>query len=502
MDKFVKFVSQQSPPFTSTQNLVDFVVPASGVYDLRDSYINLNCRADVVENSTASGTGIYNVICNWVTADAEKPHFENVAVVKNANIDANTKGRIENIRRVDILRQNLCSYIKSQKEAFDENYLDISQLASPVNQQIRSPFVNYQKTGTIKSQYNEIVPISIRLGDIFDFCNTREFDSDRVNGFRIHLELNRDKLTLTTAYDTKTGTHKIEPEPQVFQCKNVGAGETGNTLVLGETTNSLVVTDINQIPYYVGMKVKVNATAGGGASVVAPDTLAVISSVNWNKETGEVTLGFENNWGSATPLGAGDSYTAITLTPETPASATLVMDGAELVLKRVDRPEGFSQINYNTWATEEVNGNGATNYTQLFTVEPEATSAIFMFPQGNDGLISNNEDIQQWRLRLNNLDLSDRNIVKDSPLANDRLGMTMTSIKEELRNLNRNYGKSNAQTWGGTYTDTKFNTTLVCNPLFQTPLGQMKLLQANITAGGGGVKAVALFKCLPREFTY
>lgn len=502
MDKFVKYVSQQSPPFTSTANLIDFVVPASGVYDLHDSYINLNCRAEVTENTTAEGTGIYNIICNWVTADAEKPHFENVAVIKNANMSCNTKGRLENIRRVDILRNNLATYNKSQVEALNEGYIDISQIADPINQQIRSPFVNFNKEGTIKSSYNEITPISIRLSDIFDFCNTREFDSDKCNGFRIHLELNRDKLALASAYDTSTGTHAIEPE-EAFVFQTLSAPSLGNTIKVGAGTTALKFTSLAQVPYYVGMKLKITATNNNGAPAVAPAGVpVVVSNVGWDRETGEVTLQFETNWGGGAPLAGAQTWTDITAVPERPASATLDMFGAELVLKRVDDPEGYSKIRYNTYSTEEVNGNSATNYTNLFTCEPEATSALFMFPDGNDGLISNNNDIQEWRLRLNNVDLSDRNIARATPLAYDRLHSTLTSIKEELRNLRQNAGKSNAQTWGGTYTDTKFNSIIVGNPLFQTPLGQHKLLQANITAGGTGVKNVVLFKCLPKEFEY
>jgi hypothetical protein len=50
------------------------------------------------------------------------------------------------------------------------------------------------------------------------------------------------------------------------------------------------------------------------------------------------------------------------------------------------------------------------------------------------------------------------------------------------------------------YTDTKLTSQLVANPLFQT--ASTKLLQVNITAGGGGVKKLAIFKQLPRIFAY
>ena len=110
--------------------------------------------------------------------------------------------------------------------------------------------------------------------------------------------------------------------------------------------------------------------------------------------------------------------------------------------------------------------------------------------------------IEQWRLRLNQQDLTDRNVPRGSPLAFDRLAMTLNSMGTGLSNLVRNPGKTNAQTWTGTYTDTKFDSVLVANPLFQTE--QQKLLQVNIdcTAASGGVKKLVLYKQLPRVFAY
>ena len=207
---------------------------------------------------------------------------------------------------------------------------------------------------------------------------------------------------------------------------------------------------------------------------------------------------FSTDWGVA--LGAGENYNTIRVTIADATSVTYRMNSAELVLRRVQNPQNVGTINYNTYSTEQVNGNGRTNYTNLFTVEGEASNVILMFPDGNDGLISVNEDIASWRLRLNNNDLTDRDVDKDSPLAHDRLALTLNNMGYSLRNLNKNAGKSNAQSWTGTYTDAKFNTQLILNPLFQTP--NTKLLQVNINAGGAGVKAVNLYKQLPRVFNY
>ncbi len=183
-----------------------------------------------------------------------------------------------------------------------------------------------------------------------------------------------------------------------------------------------------------------------------------------------------------------------------PTAVSVSLDGAELVMRHKASKDGIDKVTYHTYSTEETNGNGLTSFQNLYTVEPEANNVLIMFPDGADGLVSKNDDIASWRLRLNNEDLTDRPIVRKSPLAYDRLAMTLNSMGAGLGNLVQNTGKTNAQTWTGTYTDTKFDSVIVANPLFQTT--QQKLLQVNIEAGGNGVQKLVLFKQLPRVFEY
>ena len=494
MDAYVKLQSVQGGEITNTQNLLDFRIPAGDVYDLHDSFIALNGNVETVDSSQVGGDAVYPVNLQWVTADAEKPHFQNVAVVKNCNMDCAAKGRIENIRAVGVLRQNLATYIDSQKEQLNQSYIDINQLEQPIAKEVYGQFSSFNKVGSVKSAPQTIAPIQIRLSDLMEFCRAREYDTRRAGDTRIHLELNRDKLEAVQVMKNAS----IPLGLRIFKNETT-QGYIGNTITLGQnnTTNVNKVSDLNQMPYYVGQRLLVSATGVGGIGSVV-NSPVVISSIAWDRATGAYSLTFSTNWGGT--LGAGESYTQIRVIIADATSVTYKMNSAELVLRRVQNPQNVNQINYNTYSTEQVNGNGQQSYTNLFTVEGEASNVVLMFPDGNDGLISNNNDISSWRLRLNNNDLTDRDVDKDSPLAYDRLALTLNNMGYSLKNLNKNAGKSNAQAWTGTYTDTKFNTQLILNPLFQTP--NTKLLQVNINAGGGGVKAVNLYKQLPRVFSY
>ena len=54
--------------------------------------------------------------------------------------------------------------------------------------------------------------------------------------------------------------------------------------------------------------------------------------------------------------------------------------------------------------------------------------------------------------------------------------------------------------WDSVYEKAGLKITVLANPLPQTM--NEKNLQVNISAGGGGVKKLALFKELPRVFSY
>lgn len=502
-DTYVKYQAVQGGPFTASQNLVDFRLPSSDIYDLHDSFVNLNCTLDVTEANDFGGNGVYNFRANWgaptdyVGNDA--PHVPNVAFVKNARMECASKGRIENLRRVDILRSNLDVYTKSEMENVDESYLDATPFYDPVNNQQYGPFTQLNKAGAVKSRYNELAtPISIRLSDVFEFCRTREYDTTKAGETRIHFELNRSKLETV---QVTTEADAVTPALVKQGIDTTGTASTRNNYItLGAAGSNvpLKFDSLQQSPYWVGQKLLITATHTDGGADDRADQPAVINEIIWDKDTGSIQLRFEQAWGAA--MVAGKQYKDISIKFAT-ATAVLSLDTAEIVLKRVDNPEGMDQISYNTYSTEQTNGNGLTSFQQLYTVEPEASNVVIAFPDGPTGLYSDNQNIDQWRLRLNNEDLTDRNVAKDTPLAYDRLAMTLNAMGTSLRSLNKTPGKVQLPgDWEQVFARGTRTTTLIANPLFQT--AQQKLLQVNIESQATGVKSIVIYKQLPRVFEY
>ena len=508
MDKFIKIQSQQSE-FSTTANLVDFHIPEGDVYDLSDSWVNLEFGIDITEVASyggiadASGVGVYDMSLGWITGDAEKPKFFNTAIVRDCHMENSKQGLIESLRRIDQLSQIRQTYEKSWGEAKSGSYEDASQVLDPINRQVYGISRQFNKEGVNKSIVNNNSQIMVRLGDLMDFCNATEYDTSKGGQTRVHLRLNMDKLE---GRQNMLDANIVPTEVKQFKKLTFAGTGVVNTITLGKQDGSAntLVNALQQVPYYVGQKCLISATHTDGGGTPANnrvDQPVVISAIEWNKDTsGVYSLTFEQNWGIN--LEVGKEYDAISLKPQAPvATSTVKLNQAQLCLKRVSAPRGGDAIEYTTFSTEQGSGNSATAFSDQFVVEPEATNIIMGFDDGADGLISKNNQLTDYQVSVNNVPMTDRSVVKNSPLDYDRKSATFRRIGGGLRNLTENAGDSaNATTWATVYADAKFESTIIASPI---PLSdRQKLLQLNINASAGGIGKYSLFKSLPRRLVY
>tara|TARA_R100000231_G_scaffold26357_1_gene23916 strand:- start:1319 stop:2821 length:1503 start_codon:yes stop_codon:yes gene_type:complete len=497
MDKFIKIQSNQSE-FSSSANLCDFVIPQGEVYDLRDSFVNFVVNIDVTETETASGIGVYDMDLEWVTTDTEKPKFFNSALVRDCRMETANQGVVESIRRVDILSQARQTYEKSWGDAKAESYMIADQVIDPINLQQYGIYRQFNKEGVNKSIVNNNVPVMVRLGDLMDVCNTPEYDTRKTGQSRIHFRLNLDKIQ---PVQRMLNANIAPAAVKTFQ--KITTEGAANAITLGKDDGSAItqIRNLAEVPYYVGMKCLLSAThTDGGGSNVA-DAPVVISSIVWNQQNtvqgqgGSYTLTFENSWGTLT---AGKEYTAITLKPQAPiASATAKLVLAQLVLKKLENPQGLDRIDYHTFTTEQGFGNNQQNFNDVFVIEPESDNMIMTFQDGADNLVSKNSQLQSYQISVDNVPQTNRLVSKNSPLDFDRKFTTFTRLGVGLHNLTENAGNSAGQSWGNLYQDAKFESTIVASPLPTSD--RSKQLAVNINGSAGGVGAYAIFKSIPRQ---
>ena len=253
------------------------------------------------------------------------------------------------------------------------------------------------------------------------------------------------------------------------------------------------IRNLMEVPYYVGMKCLLSAThTDGGGSDIA-DTPVVISSIVWEQDQtnqgqgGSYTLTFENSWGTLT---AGKEYTAITLKPQAPiASATAKLVLAQLVLKKLENPQGLDRIDYHTFSTEQGFGNNQQNFNDVFVIEPDSDNMIMTFQDGADNLVSKNSQLQSYQISVDNVPQTNRLVSKNSPLDYDRKFTTFTRLGEGLHNLTENAGNSAGQAWGQVYQDAKFNSTIIAAPLPTSDRSKQLAVNINGSAGNSAGQA-------------
>lgn len=518
MNKVVKISSNQGGSFTANNNLCDFDF-SDGVYDLSKSYVNLVSNITSQDAEVTQGIGIYMPILNMNLDDLATPEnvqLHNIALVKNMSMSCANKGQISDIRRVDVLRSNLNNYKLSSDEIRSLNYQSVLQPAG-LERQRNSIYREIRKEGSDTSR-NVEAGIRIPLSQLCNFGKVQQYDANKYGKTRLHLELNIDKVAITQ-----------------FLGNNNGAGAPTNNWIQGDARNSMLnlenavggntrgidttklfttnqYRNLEDTPFWVGQKIRVSGTAVGTAPALA-NVVRRIVSIEFVRgalaaATDSRVMLTLNAPLVAAGLTAGQGYNTMTVDGDTCTFNNgngFQVDYAELVLTKVMSPSKSSpSITYSEFSTEEHNANGVQRFQRQFQLEPEAFNVYIMRNSlaANGGIFSRAADVTQWRLRMNNEDLTNRNILIRTPLAYDRLNMTLANTGDKLHNLNergRNMAIADDAADNNIVQYQKANQQqlIIANPLYVTPTE--KMLQVNITSTTASLRNMCIFKECVRE---
>jgi hypothetical protein len=584
MDKIIKLTSKQGGPFKkgTSNNLIDFDIPADGTYDFSDSQVNLvGVVSGVVSTEPVTAvTGYPSAFKVVVNHTEENRSVYNIAMIKNCRMTSELKGSLEDVRRVDILRQNLNEYTLTTDEKQSLQYSSLRQMKNS-NTARSSIFQEIHNDGTIPSR-NVPAVIPVKLSQMFELGKLMAYPAVNMGRTRIQCELDLNKFVVGVSQDAIAGYTKmaditgadapiqtliskasydnnIENSPYfvggLYNIAGTTNTDDGADDVFGTAaanpmgTDGLLTLVADPSQYIVGggvtIDVKssaddtartftfvgidnngnaVNEDVGGTDSTYSSTTIpfAYLTSVSIDgASAGTLQVGFSAvanqtmmrtitsisydhtgiqtiAWNSPliANMPATKTLVDIVVTPATVdvTSATLDVMRAELVLKKVaNPPKPPNQLSYMSWSTEQINGNASTNFQRMFSIEPSAVNVMLMFPK-ND-LFSQNTDLQSYRLRLNNEDLTNRDISVVSPrdpLYYDRLGMSLLNSGYPFSNAYEQNLNCNADSSDGGVTISDYKLTLVSNPLPIT--SGDKLLQVNLTLDGGGLEQLVLFK--------
>ena len=175
---------------------------------------------------------------------------------------------------------------------------------------------------------------------------------------------------------------------------------------------------------------------------------------------------------------------------------TIQVNNAELVLKQVVNPVNPpSVLQFKTHTVEEDNGNNLANFTRQYQIDEKCMNLIVAMPNCNDGLISNYL-YNHYRITINGIDQTLRQIENDSPLERDRkerafenLGVPLKNISKMLRNikLSPNYNGAGNVANGGHLNQPRAS---IIEPM---PITQNKKL-VGLEINGAGLNDIYMFK--------
>ena len=426
MLKYSRYNSVQGGPFDNVNRMIDLEIPEGIQVNPSQCFVqfvvHLDGTSDVVKNYVPQLQG--NLVIPY-----------NFDLIRNCWLTGDKCGRLEDIRRVNVLRHNIQELSKGTIEKMclvDSMY----QAKEFNNGYLLSPFVEFHKDGNVPSQYIDAY-FRIPLADLFSLGSLQVLDTSKTGKLRLHLEL--EKLQYLQVIDVdlfKSASGESVLKEGVFN----------NLLVQSNiVVTSMSYENLQNSPYYVGQKLKFSYQP---LDDTEPDPLpvgpvltfdATITSIAYTSDTGIITITLDNPFPTL-PSGAV-TYSNISC-EDFPLveDVTLQVMTCELGVAQYSTVQPSPDVlNYTTFTTEEYSTGGVSKFlNKVFEIEPNAINAMLFFNHNNSNPLSNNVHLDNYRMRIDNQDVYDRNI-NTNYLSGKLTKLHLTNDSLHMDSLNRTF---------------------------------------------------------------
>ena len=481
MENVLRLQAREAGGFTPSQNRMTFSIPANNTWDLANSYVSLMGRITAVGDAGAT----YAVALRYTETDGAT--LTDIApppacIVKNSRLTSAKFGIMEDIRRPDIFFSNISTLEMS-----------IADIRGKGNQYPILPFESNNNKGSVWRELHKegsnirsrdlVSPFKLPLSQCLAL-GKHTLDTTALGRLDLFLELQLDRFKATQLL-TSTDNFGSALFTQMADITGVGIKNTLTTKYSFER--------LEDSPYHIGQSLEI-VVGTQGSVVIEPPTFVVIDAIQWVRSSddtinGKLILTFNTSYANFTS--ADNSWTDVSVKGRDATSVEFSVEYAEITLQgsseKVDMKDGLT---YSTITTEEDNGLGLTRFRKQYFLEPECYNVWTCFPDADDDLRSNTENITKWRLRLDGEDLTNRDVEKGSPLDYDRTSMTMLNGGRQLKSLISVMVGDNTQNEAVVFSLAE--AKMICNPVPITPM--RKHLDYSIDATGSGVNKITIFK--------
>lgn len=401
MNKVVLITANQAGPYSNANKMLDIQIAQGMNVDLSKSYIQLECEIELGPDSLGTVDGVefvHNLCVKSVANDDYTPC--NSEIFRNLWIRSAKKGNLVYTPECGVLSKNLWEMTKSSsaKIATPDSLFQVRTFDSKM---LMSPFTELHKTGTIPSRYRHAF-LNIPVSDLVKGgLENAVISTDALGAVTVHLELdNLNNFEVVKEPLAKTIDNDCEDVPT--------AG--GNTLTLSYFYDSLEL-----VPFFVGEKVKISATTTADPPVAILED-AVITGITYNQATGLVTITTTYTFPALTGSLVYEDVKIEESVEDDEDYGTFKILTAQMAVSLVQGVVDIpSQLDYATFTTFQESVD-LQHFNRVIEVEPECVSLFIMFQDPSStattaNKLSNNVNVKSYRLRIDNQDVYDRDIL-------------------------------------------------------------------------------------------
>ena len=462
----------------ATNNIIDFQVPAGDVYDLSKCYISLPFRVTEVGGDASE-------VFSFIITDTDGNPLNPVRLIKNINIKSDVLGVLEDIKEVGVLRNVINNYsLKADKDSRTDSVFGSFDNFGNIN----SPFRLLRREGTEASE-KLTVECQIYLKDLLNIANQDAYSTAKYGSLHISVELNTRFLSIkqvqgaTTAAAARVLPKELYIDQDSIQgARNsfVDPGVQGDLTLFALTT----VTQYNSLkfsPFHVGQVLTL--TGAGTGTIRGTNTIASIAQ----SANGQLVLTF--GLSILTTTGAPTTMTASV--PD--KTATYSIDAPELVMSKTNNkpPDMFEFLSYHTEVDTSASG---LSINKVYQVSPNATNVLVMAPLENKGR-SDFADLVDYRFRVDNQEVTDRNVGKNTSLHYGLLDDVFKNMGMSLVDLNENNAKLTDIRDAGQPVHTN---QMICCKIEEN--GQPSLVDVEINSITAGPSQLNIYSSVVKQF--
>ena len=403
MNRFIKYQSSEAGNFTATRNNVTFHIPA-GDYNFSESYVELSISVDgetYADEGQAGCVALFKTLGRGGGIRCPR----NETMVRRVRFSTQDQ-MLEDIDRVDVLRQTLGTYTTDPVERLGESYKSLSQ---PIQYgQMSTVFRDAYTLGTSAQTARAVeAKIQIPLKDLIELGKETEMPLSQLGASKLELFLELGNVVLDPTQSEIIGPEGGFNPAGGTTAEFTAAGGNGTTQTEFLIPRSFAETEAygditeagTEYPFYVGQAVTLATNAAAPVVIVGPNKIVSLIRAGDNIKVTFATAPF-------TTLADGSAADVVITITAPDTLPTSKVKQAAIVLSEYTQPLAkVDEIRYSTYTTELMSESAESMYRQTL-LEPSAFN-VFLCDSTSTPFSAGSSWVT-YRLSVNNQPILDR----------------------------------------------------------------------------------------------